>query len=56
MIKIIFKKNTIIRILYMELLNTNLLLVFLMIKSLINKSTVCLDNFSAPMCRELKKS
>jgi hypothetical protein len=35
MISIIFKNNTAIRILAIELLNTILLLVFLMIKSLL---------------------
>jgi hypothetical protein len=45
---IIFKNNTIIRILAIELLNTILLLVLLMIKSLLKKLMAC-------VCRELKK-
>jgi hypothetical protein len=47
MINIIFKNNTVIRILVIDLLNTILLLVFLMIKSVLKKLIVCLNNFSA---------
>jgi hypothetical protein len=44
---IIFKNNTMINILAMELLNTNFNTRFLFIKSLFTKLMVCLDNFSA---------
>jgi hypothetical protein len=57
MIKIILKNNTMIRILAIELLNTILLLVFLMIKYILKKLMVYLDNFYAPcsVCHELKE-
>jgi uncharacterized membrane protein len=52
----IFRNNTMIRILAIELLNRNLILIILMIKSLLKKLMVCLDNFSAcSVCRELNK-
>jgi hypothetical protein len=47
MINIIFRNNTMIRILSIELLNRILILIILMIKSLLKKLMVCLDNFSA---------
>jgi hypothetical protein len=47
MINIIFKNNTMIRILAIGLLNTILLLDILMIKHIIKILIVCLDNFSA---------
>jgi hypothetical protein len=46
MINIIFRNNTIIRILAIELLNIILIVIILMIKSLLIKLMVCLDNFS----------
>jgi hypothetical protein len=46
MINIIFRNNTIIRILASELLNSILILIILMIKSLLKKLMVGLDNFS----------
>jgi hypothetical protein len=48
MISIIFKNNSVIEILAIELLNAILLLGFLMIKSLCKKIKlmVCLDNVS----------
>jgi multisubunit Na+/H+ antiporter MnhF subunit len=47
MINIIFGNNTMIRILAIELLNRILLLIILIIKSLLKKLMVGLDNFSA---------
>jgi multisubunit Na+/H+ antiporter MnhF subunit len=47
MINIIFRNNTMIRILAIELLNKILILIILTIKSLLKKLTVCLDNFIA---------
>jgi hypothetical protein len=47
MINIIFRNNTMIRILDIELLNGILILIILMIKCLLKKLIVCLDNFSA---------
>jgi multisubunit Na+/H+ antiporter MnhF subunit len=47
MVNIIFRNNTMIRILAIELLNRILILIILMIKSLLKKLMVCLDNFSA---------
>jgi hypothetical protein len=47
MINIIFRNNTLIIILAIELLNRILILIILMIKSLLKKLMVCLDNFSA---------
>jgi hypothetical protein len=46
MINIIFINNTMIRILAIELLNRILILIILMIKSLLKKVMVCLNNFS----------
>jgi hypothetical protein len=56
-IKIIFKNNTMIRILAIELSNTILLLVFIII-SLIQKVILCPDNFSAlkKLCLKGKRS
>jgi hypothetical protein len=54
MINIIFKNNTMIRILVIKLLNIILLLVF-NDKISSEKLMVCLDNFiSCSVCRELK--
>jgi hypothetical protein len=47
MINIIFKNNTMIRILAIELLNRILILIILITKSLLKKLMVWLDNFSA---------
>jgi hypothetical protein len=47
MINIIFINNIMIRILVIEVLNRILILIILMIKSLLKKLMVCLDNFSA---------
>jgi hypothetical protein len=47
MINIIFRNNRMIRILVIKLLNRILILIILMIKSLLKKLMVCLDNFSA---------
>jgi hypothetical protein len=47
MINIIFRNNTMIRILAIELLNRILILIILMIKCLHKNLMVCLDNFSA---------
>jgi hypothetical protein len=47
MINIIFRNNKIIRILAIELLNRILILIILIIKSLLKKLMVHLDNFSA---------
>jgi hypothetical protein len=59
MIDINFKNNTMVRIFAIGLLNTNLLLVFLMIKSLLKKMMVCLDKFSAlfgaPLVEKVEK-
>jgi hypothetical protein len=56
MINIIFRNNTLIRILAIELLNIILILVILMIKSLLKKLMVCLDNLSpCSVCCELNK-
>jgi multisubunit Na+/H+ antiporter MnhF subunit len=49
MINIIFRNNTMIRILAIELLNRILILI-LMIKSLLKQLMVCHDNFSALFC------
>jgi hypothetical protein len=46
-INIIFRNNTMIRILAIELLNRILILIILMIKSLLKKLMLCRDNFSA---------
>jgi hypothetical protein len=46
MINITFRSNTMIRILATELLNRILILIILMIKYLLNKLMVCLDNLS----------
>lgn len=46
MINISFKNNTMIKILAIELSNTVSMIVFL-IKSLLKKQIVCLENFSA---------
>jgi hypothetical protein len=47
MINIIFRNNTVIRILAIELLNRILIFIILMIKYLLKKPMVCVDNFSA---------
>jgi hypothetical protein len=47
MINIIFRNNTAIRIVDIELLNIILILIILMTKSLLRKLMVCLHNFSA---------
>jgi hypothetical protein len=47
MINILFRNNTVIRILAIERLNRISTLIILMIKSLLKKLMVCLDNFSA---------
>jgi hypothetical protein len=55
MINIIFKNNTMIIILAIELLNTILLLAFLMLKSLLKNNWCTLKILAPfPVCRELK--
>jgi hypothetical protein len=46
MTNIIFRNNSVIRILGIELLNIILILIILMIKSLLKILMVCLHNFS----------
>jgi hypothetical protein len=56
MIDVIFRNNTMIRILAIGLLNRILILIILTIQSLIKKLMVCLDNLKpCSVCHELNK-